>query len=103
MIRVRRAETDSDLAGWIRVKRAVLPNDSAWTVEDFKKRLPADRAAFVAELDREIVGSGLSGRSDDPARGFVAPRVHPDARRRGGGTELLRVCVAFVEELGLAA
>ena len=101
MIRVRRAERDSDLAEWIRIKRAVLPNESAWTVEDFKTRLPPDRAAFVAELDGELVGAGLAGRSDDPARGFVTPRVHPDARRRGVGTELLRVCVAFVEELGL--
>jgi len=100
MIEVRRAATDSDLEGWIRVKRAVLPNESAWTVEDFKTRMPADRAVFVAELDGEIVGAGLGGRSDDPQRGFVTPRVHPEARRRGVGTLLLRECLAFVEELG---
>ena len=100
MIEVRRAATDSDLEGWIRVKRAVLPNESAWTVEEFKTRMPADRAVFVAELDGEIVGAGLGGRSDDPQRGFVTPRVHPDARRRGVGTLLLRECLAFVEELG---
>jgi mycothiol synthase len=101
MIRVRRAETDSDFAEWIRVKRAVLPNESAWTVEDFKTRLPADRAAFVAELAGEVVGAGLAGRSDDPQRGFVAPRVHPEARRRGVGTALLRSLVEYVEEVGL--
>jgi GNAT superfamily N-acetyltransferase len=100
MIEVRKAATDSDLEGWIRVKRAVLPNESAWTVEDFKTRMPADRAAFVAELEGEIVGAGLGGRSDDPQRGFVTPRVHPHARRRGVGTLLLRECLAFVEELG---
>ena len=100
MIEVRRAATDSDLEGWIRVKRAVLPNESAWTVEDFKTRMPDDRAVFVAELEGEIVGAGLGGRSDDPQRGFVNPRVHPDARRRGVGTLLLRECLAFVEELG---
>jgi mycothiol synthase len=102
MIEVRRAATDSDLEGWIRVKRAVLPNESAWTVEDFKTRMPPDRAVFVAELDGEIVGAGLGGRSDDPQRGFVTPRVHPDARRRGVGTLLLRECLAFVEEHGFA-
>jgi mycothiol synthase len=101
MIEARSAETDSDFEGWIRVKRAVLPNESAWTVEDFKTRLPADRAAFVAELEGEIVGAGLAGRSDDPQRGFVAPRVHPDARRRGVGTALLGPCLDFVESLGL--
>jgi mycothiol synthase len=101
MIEIRRAETDSDLEGWIRVKRAVLPNESAWTVEDFKTRMPDDRAAFVAELGGEIVGAGLGGRSDDPDRGFVAPRVHPEARRQGVGTALLRECLRFVESLGL--
>ena len=101
MIQVRRAESDADLEGWIRVKRAVLPNESAWTVEDFRTRMPDDRAVFVAELDDEIVGAGLGGRSDDPNRGFVAPRVHPDARRRGAGSVLLRECLAFVESLGL--
>jgi mycothiol synthase len=101
MIQVRRAESDADLEGWIRVKRAVLPNESAWAVEDFKTRMPDDRAVFVAELDGRIVGAGLGGRSDDPQRGYVAPRVHPDARRRGVGTALLRECLALVESLGL--
>ena len=101
MIEVRRAETDADLEGWIRVKRAVEPNESAWSVKDFKRRMPEDRAAFVAELEGQIVGAGLGGRSDDPQRGYVKPRVHPDARRRGVGTALLRECLAFVESLGL--
>jgi GNAT superfamily N-acetyltransferase len=101
MIAVRRADSDADLEGWIRVKRAVVPNESAWTVEDFKTRMPDDRAVFVAELDGEIVGAGLGGRSDDPQRGFVTPRVHPDARRHGVGTALLRECLAVVETLGL--
>jgi len=101
MIEVRRAESDADLEGWIRVKRAVLPNESAWTVEDFRTRMPEDRAAFVAEVDGQIAGAGLGGRSDDPERGYVAPRVHPDTRRRGVGTALLRECIEFVESLGL--
>jgi GNAT superfamily N-acetyltransferase len=101
MIEVRRAESDADLEGWIRVKRAVLPNESAWKVEDFKTRLTPDRTVLVAELETEIVGAGLGGRSDDPARGYVAPRVHPESRRRGVGTELLGRLLEFVESLGL--
>jgi GNAT superfamily N-acetyltransferase len=101
MIEVRRAESDADLEGWIRVKRAVLPNESAWTVEEFRTRLTPDRTVLVAKLDGEIVGAGLGGRSDDPQRGYVAPRVHPEARRRGVGTALLEPLVEFVESLGL--
>jgi len=101
MIEVRRAESDADLEGWIRVKRAVLPNESAWTVEEFRTRLTPDRTVLVAALDGEIVGAGLGGRSDDPQRGYVAPRVHPEARRRGVGTALLEPLVEFVESLGL--
>ncbi len=101
MIEVRRAESDADLEGWIRVKRAVLPNESAWTVEDFRTRLTPDRTVLVAELEGEIVGAGLGGRSDDPARGYVAPRVHLESRRRGVGTELLGRLLEFVESLGL--
>jgi mycothiol synthase len=101
MIKVRRAESDADLEGWIRVKRAVLPNESAWTIDEFRTRLTPDRTVLVAELDGEVVGAGLGGRSDDPQRGYVAPRVHPEARRRGVGTALLEHLVEFVESLGL--
>jgi mycothiol synthase len=101
MIHIRRAESDADLEGWIRVKRAVLPNESAWTVEEFRTRLTPDRTVLIAELDGEVVGAGFGGRSDDPQRGYVAPRVHPEARRRGVGTALLDSLVQFVDSLGL--
>ena len=100
MIEVRTAETDADLEGWIRFKRAVLPNESAWTVQDFRERSEPERLVVVAELDGEIVGAGLAGRSDVQGRGFVAPRVHPDARRRGVGTAMLRRLTEHVAELG---
>jgi len=100
MIEIRTAETDSDLEGWIRVKRVVLPNESAWTVQEFRERDEPDRLVVVAELDGEIVGAGLAGRSDVQGRGFVVPRVHPDARRRGVGTALLRRLTDHVAELG---
>jgi mycothiol synthase len=100
MIRVRQAESDADLEGWIRVKRAVLPNESAWTVQQFRDRAEPERLVLVAELDGEIVGAGLAGRSDVQGRGFVAPRVHPDARRRGVGTALLRPLAEHVDSIG---
>jgi GNAT superfamily N-acetyltransferase len=99
-IEVRRAGSDADLEAWARVKRAVLPNESAWTPEQFRERAKPDRLVLVAELDREVVGAGLAGNSDVKGRGFVAPRVHTNARRRGVGTALLRELAAHVAGLG---
>jgi mycothiol synthase len=99
-IEVRSAETDADLEGWIRVKRAVFPNASAWTVQEFRERQEPDQLVVVAALDGEVVGAGLAGRSDVQGRGFVAPRVHPDARRRGVGTAMLHRLTEHVAGLG---
>jgi mycothiol synthase len=101
MIRVREAESDADFEAWSRVKRAVLPNESAWTPQEFRDRAEPERLVLVAELDGEIVGAGLAGRSDVVGRGFVAPRVHLDARRRGVGTALLSRLAEHVQSLGL--
>jgi mycothiol synthase len=101
MIDVRRAATDADLEGWIRVKRAVVPNESAWTVQEFRERAEPETLVLVAELDGEIVGAGLAGRSDVKGRGFLAPRVHPDARRKGVGSALLASSLEHVAGLGV--
>lgn len=90
MIEVRRAESDADFEAWGRVKRAVLPNESAWTAEEFRERATPERLVLVAALDGEIVGAGLADRSDTRVRASVAARVVPSARRRGVGTALLR-------------
>jgi mycothiol synthase len=100
MISVRPAASDADFEGWARVKRVVLPNESAWTPQQFRERATPDRLVLVAELDGKIVGAGLGGKSDVQGRGFVAPRVHPDARRRGVGTALLRELADYVAGLG---
>jgi mycothiol synthase len=100
MIEVRTAETDADLQDWIRVKRAVVPNESAWTVQEFRERQQPDQLVVVAALDGEVVGAGLAGRSDVQGRGFVAPRVHPDARRCGVGTAMLQRLTDHVAGLG---
>lgn len=99
-IEVRAAESDADLQAWARVKRAALPNESAWTVQEFRERTEPDTLVLVADLDGETVGAGLAGRSDVQGRGFVAPRVHPDARRRGVGTALLLALTEHVASLG---
>jgi mycothiol synthase len=100
LIEVRTAETDADLEGWIRVKRAVVPNESSWTVQEFRERQEPHQLVVVAALDGEVVGAGLAGRSDVQGRGFVAPRVHPEARRRGVGTAMLQRLTEHVADLG---
>jgi GNAT superfamily N-acetyltransferase len=90
MIVVRPAETDADLEAWSRVRRVVLPNESAPSVEGLRERQTPERVLLLAELDGEVAGSGLAGPSDLGDRFFVAPRVLPDFRRRGVGTALLR-------------
>jgi mycothiol synthase len=100
MIRVRRAESDADYEAWARVKRAVRPNESAWTPQQFRERATPDRLVLVAELDGEIVGAGLVAKSQIQGRGFVMPRVHPDCRRRGVGSALLRELAHHVAGLG---
>jgi mycothiol synthase len=101
VIEVREAESDADLEAWVRVKRAALPNESAWTVQEFRERADPETLVLVAELEGEIVGAGLAGRSDVKGRGFVAPRVHPDARRRGVGSALLVPLLEHVASLGV--
>jgi GNAT superfamily N-acetyltransferase len=92
MIEVRAAESDADLEAFIRIRRTLLPNESGGTVALLRADLAAnpDRHFYVAELDGEVVGSGLISLSDLGDRFSVKVRVLPQARRRGVGTALLR-------------
>lgn len=101
-VTVRPAESDADFEAWARVKRAVVPNESAWTPQEFRERATPDRLVLVAELDGDVVGAGIAGNSDVQGRGFVQPRVHPPARRRGVGSALLRDLADHVASLGFA-
>ena len=94
-IEVRRAETDADFEAFIRIRRALLPNESGGTVDLFRADLAAnpDRHFYLAELDGEVVGEGLVSLSDLRDRYSVKVRVLPHARRRGVGTALLRQLV----------
>jgi GNAT superfamily N-acetyltransferase len=98
VISVRRPETDAELEGWIRVRRTVYPNESAWTVQDFREREWGEQLFLIAELDGEIVGNGMADRSDIRTRGFASARVVPEARRRGVGTALLHELVGHVAD-----
>ena len=100
-LRLRRVETDADVEAWLHVRRVVLPNESAGTVAQFRGRQRPEQLALLAELDGMLAGSGFAGLSDAPGRGFVAPRVLPEVRRRGVGTTLLERLGAHVAGLGV--
>lgn len=101
MIVVRSVETDADLEAWIQVRRAVVPNESAGTVEEHRARESKERLLLLAELDGELAGSGLADRSDMAGRFSVAPRVLLGFRRHGVGTALLRELAAHAERFGV--
>jgi mycothiol synthase len=92
MIEVRPAKTDADLEAFIRIRRALLPNESGGTVSMMRSDLASkpELRYYVAELEGEVVGAGLVGPSDLRDRYTVKVRVLPDARRRGVGTAVLR-------------
>jgi mycothiol synthase len=102
MIDLRPAETDAELEAWRRVRIAVLPNERAASVEAMRRTATADRLLLLAELDGEVAGAGIAGKSDLAGSGFVAPRVLEGARRLGVGTALLRALAAHVQSLGFA-
>ncbi len=101
MIRIRRAESDADLRAWIDVRRKLLPNESAGTVGELRARATPARLLLVAELDGALAGSGLADRSALAGRASVAPRVLPEARRRGVGTALLGDLATHALRLGV--
>jgi mycothiol synthase len=88
MITLRRVETDAEMDAWITVRRRVLPDEPAATVEQMRALEAPHRLLLLAELDGELAGSGLADRSDTGG-GFVAPRILPEHRRRGMGSALL--------------
>ena len=102
MIEIRKAETDADLEAWRRVRLAVLPHERAESVQWMRETEKPDRLLLVAELDGEVVGSGIADRSSLGDRVFVAPRVVPEARRRGVGTALLRKLAGHARALGVS-
>lgn len=90
---IRLAESDADLEAWRQVRIAVLPHERTATVEEMHAMASPQRLVLIAERDGFVVGSGLADLSSNGSLMFVAPRVVPEARRRGVGTALLRALV----------
>ena len=85
---LRVAESDTDLEAWRRVRMAVLPGERALSVDEMRTMRTPEILYLVAELDGELAGSGLAGRSSFDYAGLHA-RVMPELRRRGVGTALI--------------
>ena len=102
MIAIRPATTDADLEAWIRVRRAVLPEESGGTVTDLRAQESEERLVVLAELDCELAGSGYVDRSQIRTRFGLAPRVLPEFRRQGVGTAILRELAAHAERFDVA-
>lgn len=102
MITLRVVETDGELEDWIAVRRIVLPDEPAATVEQMRALEAPERLLLLAERDGELAGSGLAARSDTGG-GFVAPRVLPEHRGHGVGTALLGRLLEHVREHGFPA
>jgi GNAT superfamily N-acetyltransferase len=99
-VRIFPVETDAELEAWRRVRMAVVPNERAASVEEMRRTRAPDHLMVLAELDGELAGAGIAGKSDLADSGFVAPRVLEPARRRGVGTALLEALVEHVLALG---
>lgn len=100
VIEIRPVETDADYEAWRQVRIAVLPHERCPSVSELRELETPERLLVLAELDGEVVANGLADSSDEAGRGFVAPRVRPEARRRGVGTRLLRALADHAGALG---
>ena len=100
---VRPATTDADLELWTSLRNRVeLGNPT--TVEDLRdglRRQPETRH-WLAEEGAEPLGCVFVARSSTPGRGFVLPRVLPEARGRGVGSALVQATLEYLRELGCA-
>jgi mycothiol synthase len=105
MVELREVATDADLEAWRQVRIAVLPNERTASVDEMRRMATPQELLLLAELDGEVVGSGIAKHTDTGGddRSFVQPRVIPAARRRGAGTALLRALTAHAESVGFTS
>ena len=99
---IRPAETDADLEGYVAVANAAVPDDIPWDARKQRERRERDarRLYLLAEVDGQPVAVGFAGPSDNVERGFVAPRVLPEFRRRGIASALIVRLADHLERLG---
>jgi mycothiol synthase len=102
--RVRPVETDADLEAYVAVWNAAVPEDIPSVVAQQRRRRESDprRLYLLAEADGRPVAAGFAGPSDSAERGFLAPRVLPEARRGGIGTALILRLAEHLDGLGYA-
>jgi GNAT superfamily N-acetyltransferase len=98
VIEVRPVETDAGLEAWRSVRMRVVPDEPTATVATLRAMEKPGRLLLLAYLDGELAGSGIADRGDT-GRGFVAPRVVPELRRRGVGTALLEALLPHAAKL----
>jgi mycothiol synthase len=100
--RVRPVETAADLEAYVATWNAAVPGDTPADLEQQRERRERDprRLYLLAEEDGRAVASGFAGPSDTAERGFIAPRVLPDDRRRGIGSALIVELDSHLERLG---
>ena len=98
---LRAAETDAELDEYVRVWNAITPDEPADPVQQRERRERDPRRLHVlAELEGDLVGCGFAGPSQSEGRGFLSPRVLPDARRAGVGAILLVELMTHLTALG---
>lgn len=87
-VTIRPADSDDDLEAWSRIRRLVVPDESAPTVAHLRAEENPVRLLVLAESGGVTVASGVVDRSQISGA-FIAPRVLEVHRRRGIGTALL--------------
>jgi len=97
---IRPARTDDELLAWNRVRRVVVPDEPIATIEQLRAMVAEDGRSFVLAEERgTLVGHGVAAPSS-LADGFVAPRVLPEHRKRGIGSELLEALLEVHRTVG---
>jgi GNAT superfamily N-acetyltransferase len=81
-----RAATDDELELYVGIWNRITPNEPTDAEAQRERRERDPRRLYLLAGE---VGAAYGGPSDSPGRGFVSPRVLPEARRRGVGSALL--------------
>lgn len=101
-VTLRPAESDADLEAFSRIRRLVVPDESAPTVEQLRAEMSPVRLLLLAERGGIPIGSGLTDRSQITGA-FIAPRVLEPHRRLGVGSAILRTLLDHATRHGFDA